>query len=174
MRICLMGFMGSGKSTIGLELAEALRYRYVDTDALISDKMKMDIPSIFKHHGEDRFRSEELISIKESVDLDNVIISTGGGLPCNEEIIDIINKNTQAYYIYIRPSVLAERLWKLSEMDSRPLLNNVHSKSELESFIKNRILQRERYYFESHGLIDGDQDVKEIVQDIIRLLPMTS
>lgn len=169
-----MGFMGSGKSTIGLELANALQYAYIDTDALISERMEMDIPSIFSSYGEKRFRSEELISIKESMELDNIIISTGGGLPCNDECIDIINKGSQAYYIYVRPLVLAERLCKQTEIDSRPLLNNLRSKSELESFIKDKIIQRERYYFESHGLIDGDQNLKAIVQDIIRLLPETS
>ncbi len=78
--IVLVGFMGSGKSTVGRMLARQLRFRFLDTDKLIEERAGMTIPEIFAKHGEAHFRECETAALASLCDLRQHIVATGGGI----------------------------------------------------------------------------------------------
>ena len=85
MRIYLIGMPGSGKSTLGKKLAKSLNYEFIDMDNYIEKKSCMFIDEIFDAYGEEYFRELERNTLKEFLNLDNVIISTGGGIIKNKD-----------------------------------------------------------------------------------------
>ena len=90
MRIFLIGFMGSGKTTLGKQLAIKLGYQFIDQDSMIEERFKMSVTEIFATYGETRFREAEhevLLSFENS---NNLVVSTGGGAPCFYDNISII------------------------------------------------------------------------------------
>ena len=88
MKIYLIGMMGSGKSTLGIELAKRLNYRFIDMDSYIEDETKMTIKDIFKTYGEAWFREYEKKVLNDFFKMDDLVIATGGGI--------IKNKNNKA------------------------------------------------------------------------------
>ena len=91
MKIYLIGMPGCGKSTLGLKLAEKLKYEFIDMDNYIEKKACMFIDEIFEAYGEKYFRELETNTLKEFMDLDNVIISTGGGIIKNKTHKELMN-----------------------------------------------------------------------------------
>ena len=91
MKIYLIGMPGCGKSTLGLKLAEKLKYEFIDMDNYIEKKACMFIDEIFEAYGEKYFRELETNILKEFMDLDNVIISTGGGIIKNKAHKELMN-----------------------------------------------------------------------------------
>ena len=91
MKIYLIGMPGCGKSTLGLKLAEKLKYEFIDMDNYIEKKACMFIDEIFEAYGEKYFRELETNTLKEFMDLDNVIISTGGGIIKNKAHKELMN-----------------------------------------------------------------------------------
>ena len=85
MNIFLIGFMGSGKSTTGKKLARKLGYAFMDTDSEIVRRFSMSVNEIFDRLGEDRFRDAEVRLLNELIRRNNIVVSTGGGLPCHGE-----------------------------------------------------------------------------------------
>jgi len=115
--IVLIGMPSSGKSTIGKILAEKLGSRFVDTDDLITDKIKMPIAEFFALKGEDEFRRIELEVIRDLAGENGLVIATGGGAILKEENIFNLRYNGNILFIN-RPFEL------LIPTDSRPLSNN--------------------------------------------------
>lgn len=91
MKIYLIGMPGCGKSTLGKKLAEKINYKFIDMDNYIEMKAGMFIDEIFEAYGEKFFRELETNTLKEFMDLDNVIISTGGGIIKNKEHKNLMN-----------------------------------------------------------------------------------
>ena len=131
MRIYLIGMPASGKSTIGKELAKAKKYKFIDLDKKIEKDNKMEIKDIFSSFGEDKFRELETKALKETLDIDNVIISCGGGIVTK----DINKKFMSGVVIYIEAS-LDELEFRLSRDNSttRPLM----SKNSVEELFNKR------------------------------------
>ncbi len=159
--------MGCGKSTVGSALADKLDWQHIDTDMLIAKRFEMDIPTIFKTYGEARFREAEIQVLEDVIESEDVVISTGGGLPCNDKAIDMINQYSHSYYLYMSAHKLSYRLWNKELADTRPLLKSLNSREELSEFVKNKLLLRERYYYDSRGIIDAHQAVEAVVDDLI-------
>jgi len=174
MNICLMGFMGCGKSTVGTAVADKLGWKYIDTDTLIEDKFQMDIPSIFRDYGEAKFREAELKVLEAVMLSEDAVISTGGGLPCNDKAINMINNNCSSYYLYMSIEQLTLRLWNQELLSARPLLESINSQDDLSEFVKVKLIDRERYYYDSHGIIDANQELDIIVDDITQLVQPAS
>ena len=86
--IFLVGFMGSGKSTVGRHLAEALGYRFIDTDVFIETRFRQRILDMFAQHGEVTFRRRERMAIEELMSMPDTVFATGGGLPCYEDTME--------------------------------------------------------------------------------------
>ncbi len=115
--ICLIGMPSSGKSTIGKQLSEKLKYSFFDTDEEIEKREKTKIKNIFSIKGEDYFRSIETLVFNELVDRKKVVISTGGGL-----ILNNLEKLKLSFniYLYCNIDVLIQRA---SRNNLRPLLS---------------------------------------------------
>jgi shikimate kinase len=161
MIIFLIGFMGSGKSTTGKQLAERLGYGYVDTDKWIIAEYGMSINEIFERLGEKTFRKAETRLLKELASKKNLVVSTGGGLPCHGDNMDIINKSGISIYLQASPKALLTRL--STRKHKRPLIKDL-SDRELEKFIKKRLKKREPYYSRAHHTVNGlEVKIAEIV-----------
>ena len=130
MRIYLIGMMGSGKSTLGINLANKLNYKFIDMDNYIEKKLNMTINDIFKKYGEAFFRNEEKNAFKDFLLMDNIIIACGGGV-----IKDKANKCLmEGVCVYLE--VPLEELEKRLENDTtRPLLKQRSVKDILEERI---------------------------------------
>jgi shikimate kinase len=161
-RIYLIGFMGSGKSTVGKRLALKLKYSFIDMDKVIEKGSGMTISEIFEEKGEDEFRRMEHKLVLETVNMTDVVVSTGGGVPCFFDNIDIINRNGISIYLKMTSEDLLKRL-KGSKYE-RPLIRDL-SPDEMAEYIKEKLREREPYYLKSKYIMDGkDPDIAEIVK----------
>ena len=151
MRIYLVGYMGSGKTTVGRRLANALEWQFIDMDHYIEKQQNKSILEIFNEEGEDTFRKLEQQAIKDSFSWQKTIISTGGGTPCFNNNMDLLINNGLCFYLYMPAKALADRLKQSKKQ--RPLLEHI-SPMELDDFIKTNLQKREAFYFRSHFTID--------------------
>lgn len=99
MRIFIVGPMASGKSTLGKKLAQTLEIDFLDTDNEIEKKAGAEISWIFEVEGEDGFRERESKALQKSVEKDNVVISTGGGIVTIEENRDLMIAKGKVVYL---------------------------------------------------------------------------
>ena len=135
--IALIGFMGSGKSTIGRVLAKYLDMKFIDIDKMISEREKKTIPEIFEEKGEAYFRKlEREIVYEESLD-NNIVIATGGGVIIDNENIKTLRETSFIVYLDCTIECIYERV---KHSKGRPLLNvddmfekikELHSKREI-------------------------------------------
>ncbi|MEE9462652.1 MAG: shikimate kinase [Bacteroidales bacterium] len=152
MIIFLLGFMGSGKSTVGQRLAGRLGYSFIDMDARLEGEHGMTINEIFEKLGEKAFRDLESNLLKEMVSLQDAVISTGGGLPCTGNNMDLINRKGVSIYLRMEPAALLNRLSR--GKSRRPLIRHL-SRQELETFIQEKLREREPVYLRAHHIISG-------------------
>lgn len=151
-RIFLIGFMGSGKSTLGSRLARKMGYAFVDMDHLIAETAEMSIPEIFSEHGESIFRKWEHDILLELCEKEKIIISTGGGAPCHGDMMDIMNARGTTLYLKLSPTALKDRLIK--SKTERPLIAG-KNEEELLAFIQSKLAEREAYYSRAQYTADG-------------------
>jgi shikimate kinase len=151
-RIFLIGFMGSGKSTLGAQLARRMEFQFVDMDQLIEETAEMSIPEIFDEHGEDIFRKWEHDILLELCQRDMLVISTGGGVPCHSNNMDLMNSHGSTIYLRLSPEALLSRL--LNSRTERPLIKG-KSETELLEFIKSKLTTREEFYLRAKYVVDG-------------------
>ena len=109
-RIFLIGFMGSGKTTLGSRLARKMGYEFVDMDQLIEETSGMTVPVIFTELGEEVFRKWEHDILLELCQREKLVVATGGGAPCHGEMMSSMNNNGETVYIKLRPAGLKDRL----------------------------------------------------------------
>ncbi|HCO68023.1 MAG TPA: shikimate kinase [Dysgonomonas sp.] len=156
-RIFLIGYMGVGKTTLGRELAKVLNLGFIDLDLFIQNRYNKSISSIFEEEGEIRFREIENNILKEVAEFENVVVSTGGGVPCFYDNMEIMNKSGLTIYLKATPELLAERL-NLCK-DKRPLIKD-KDEVEMLKFVSESLDKRSIFYnrakliFESDNLID--------------------
>ena len=166
MSVFLIGYMGSGKSTIGNGLSVIMNIPFFDLDSVIEKKIGMTIHNIFREKGEHFFREQEH-SILTNLNLDNKsIIAAGGGTPCFFDNHNFMKKMGSTVYLKVTPNELCNRL-QLD--DKRPLLFN--NKLNLKDFINKQLLERDKYYQMSDYTIESDNisinQVHELVNKII-------
>lgn len=99
MRIFLVGFMFSGKSTVGKLLAKSMGYEHIDTDHMFESLYNISINNFFEKYGQDLFRELEHKLLLTLIEKDNIIISTGGGLPCFHNNMELIKQNGISIHI---------------------------------------------------------------------------
>jgi shikimate kinase len=165
-RIFLIGYMGSGKTTIGKLLAARLGYSFIDMDAHIEEKQFRNVSQIFAERGEDEFRLLEQKCLHEIADFENVIISTGGGAPCFFDNMEYMNTHGLTIYLKLTATELTDRLETIG-VSKRPLLAN-RKGEELRRFIAEGLSKREPFYEKANYALSGDID--ETVEEICRLL----
>ena len=130
MRIYLIGMMGSGKSTLGKELSKRLGYKFIDMDHYIEEKCCKFIDEIFRDYGEEWFRAFETNTLKEFLEMDDVVIATGGGVIKNKKHKKLMDG--KCIYLSVPVEILEERL---AFDDTRPLLKTRSVRSILEERI---------------------------------------
>lgn len=166
MRIVLLGYMGSGKTTVGKLLAKQLKLQFFDLDQYIEEKEERTVADIFGDLGELYFRNREHRYLAELLEgKDDFVLSVGGGTPCYGNNLEVILKSTEnVFYLKVPIEQLTKRLSK--QKAQRPLVSHI-ADEELPEFIGKHIFERSRFYHQAHITIDtGDKDPEFIVADI--------
>ena len=160
--IILIGMMGAGKTTIGLELSKKLTdFNLVDTDSEIEKSENMKISEIFEKFGEQYFRELETKIIEKICKNENQIISTGGGIFENEKNQKILKENGRVIYLKATSEALFERI---KNQTHRPLLKQGFGKENIKSILE----KREINYLKAHTIIDTEnKPIYNIVEEII-------
>ena len=143
MRVFLIGYMGVGKTTIGKKLAKRLGLKFIDLDDYITSNEYASIDQVMENIGEDYFRNIERHYLLEVIQMEDVLISTGGGTPCFFDHMTLINENGVSVYLKMDEKSLAKRL--INGMNSRPLLKGKNP-DDLEGFIKDHLNGRKPFY----------------------------
>ncbi len=164
-RVLLIGFMGSGKTTLGSRLARSLNYDFVDMDQLIEKNAGMSIPDIFNEHGEAIFRKWEQKTLDELCKRELLVISTGGGAPCQSSMMEQMNQCGTTVYIYLSAETLLSRLQK--SRTERPLLKD-KSENELMEYIKWLLKEREHFYKKASLIVDGEKLTVDTLTKILK------
>jgi len=134
--IILTGFMGTGKSSIGKDLAESLGRRFVDSDDLISQRTGRSIPELFEIEGEAAFRAYEQAFAREFAGLEHLVIATGGGLMVDPLNAVLLGRNNIVYCLKATPEEILSRLER--DGTSRPLLQGRHPQEQLTHLLSQR------------------------------------
>lgn len=108
--VFLIGYMGSGKSTIGRKLADELGWQFIDTDVFIEARFRQRVSDMFDSVGEEVFRRRERIVIEELSGMQDCIIATGGGLPCHSDNMELLDSSGLTVYLSVSDEALAARL----------------------------------------------------------------
>lgn len=149
--IFVIGFMASGKSTFGKKIAKELGFEFIDTDSYIEQEEGKSIEQIFEQSGEKYFRLLEKEALNEILDKKgNYVVSTGGGMACNQHRLNKMLKNGEVIYLEIDVKSVMYRLKQAKT--KRPLLANL-SEEELEKMITRLLKKRNRYYQQAHHTI---------------------
>lgn len=162
--IFLVGFMGSGKTTWGKKLANAIDLPFIDLDHEIVTAIGMTIPEYFEQYGEDKFREQE----REILHLQKgkiAVISTGGGTPCYFNNMKWLLEHGTVVYLEHSPQSLWNRLSK-SDVHKRPSLKGLKG-DHLLHFIENKLQERAPFYRQAQIIIDQiNTTLKELVTTI--------
>jgi shikimate kinase len=154
MRIYLVGFMGSGKSTTGRKLAKLTGLNFIDLDKYLEERYFKTIPLIFSEEGEKGFREKERRSLQEVSQFEDVVIGTGGGTPCFFDNMEMMNRSGFTVYLAPDTETLANRIFK--SKNERPLVSG-KSREELIGYINDTLKIRSPFY-EKARLIARDED----------------
>lgn len=170
MKVFLIGFMASGKTTVGKELAHALGYQFLDLDQYIETKHGRTIKQIFETKGEEHFRLIENEALKEVCSFNgDFVISSGGGTSCFFNNIDYMNRNGITVYLRLEVATLVARLVE-SKID-RPLLWG-KTREELSDYIIRVLDERKKYYEKAQVIVDADSlnpyDLAKMILSMIR------
>ena len=175
--IYLIGYMGVGKTTIGKKLAKQLDLSFIDLDKHIESKYRQTIPQLFETKGEVEFRNIEHKALVEVSQIENIVISTGGGTPCFHDNMTIMNQSGLTLYIHAEVEELAARLG--ASKNVRPIIAG-KSREELIPFITEHLAEREQFYnqanviFKTDSLITSEEvflTVEAIAHELNNYLP---
>jgi shikimate kinase len=160
--VALVGFMGTGKSTVGNVLASMLHLRLVDTDALIEQRAGKRISDIFAADGETRFRELEGQVVRELAEMRGCVISTGGGLVVNPANMESLKTHALVVCLWASPeSILA----RVGHQTHRPLLQG--APDQRLNKIKDLLAVREPFYRQADVLLNCEQrSPREVAQHV--------
>ena len=150
-RIILIGYMGSGKTTVGKALAKDLGLQFYDLDWYIESRRRKTVPELFAERGEEGFREIERNMLHEVAEFEDIVLSCGGGTPCFFDNMDYLNGQGDVIWLKADAEVLYRHL--LMGKTERPLLKG-KSPEELIAFIKEQLEKREPYYSRARYVLD--------------------
>ena len=174
-RIILVGYMGSGKTTVGRALAKELGMQFYDLDWYIESRRRKTVAQIFAERGEDGFREIERNMLHEAAEFEDIVLSCGGGTPCFFDNMDYMNQQGDVIWLKADPEVLYKHL--LMGKVERPLLKG-KTPEELITFIREQLEKREPFYSKARytldvSLMDNYEKIKISVARICELLNLT-
>ncbi|MEN8125603.1 MAG: shikimate kinase [Bacteroidota bacterium] len=169
MKILLLGYMASGKSTIAKNIGENLDLQPIDLDDYIEDNEGCSIKDIFKNKGEIYFRKKENFYLNELIISDkDFVLALGGGTPCYANNIDLITKNGISIYLKASLQTLYDRL--VVEKTKRPLISDLSDK-KLKEFIAKHLFERAPFYERAqHTIVIDGKTTDEITKEILGLI----
>jgi len=158
MIIVLIGYMASGKSSIGKKIAKKLNYNFVDLDDLIEEKEKLTVTELFKTKGEVYFRKQEAIHLKQQIETHkDLVLSVGGGTPCYGNNMEYIVNAKGVTSVYLKGSIptLVNKLIK--KKSKRPLIAHIETEEAMTEFVGKHLFERAHFYNKSQvkQIIDG-------------------
>lgn len=173
-RIILIGYMGSGKTTLGKALSKETGLMFYDLDWYIESRMRKTISELFAEKGEEGFRQVEYNMLHEVAEFEDVIISCGGGTPCFFDNMDYLNQQGDVVYLKATPETLYKHL-QMARVE-RPLLKG-KSQEELIDYITTHLQEREPYYQQARyqldvNLLDNYDKIQDSVAAIRSLLAL--
>lgn len=164
--IFLVGFMGSGKSTVGRRLAKSLGYVFADLDELLVEREGRSIPQIFAEHGEAWFRDCESAVLAEQVGRTATVFATGGGIVGRKENRALMKQLGTVVYLRVSWPTLQKRL---SRSSGRPLADPDQGLESVRQLWESRLA----WYEEADFVIDADRlSVNGVVREIVRRLDL--
>ena len=149
--IILIGYMGSGKTTVGRQLAMALGRTFYDLDWYIEMRYHRSVAQLFAERGEEGFREMERNMLHEAAEFEDIVLSCGGGTPCFFDNMSYINSVGESVYLKATPEVLTQHL-RMGRVE-RPLIKG-KSPEELLEYIRTSLAQREPYYLQAQHVVD--------------------
>lgn len=166
LKVVLLGYMASGKSTVGRLLSEKIKLPFKDLDAEIERNTEMTVSQIFKQKGELFFRKKEAEVLQQLLSGDEgFVIALGGGTPCYGINLETINTNTEhTFYLKLNVSSLVQRL--THEKNQRPIVANI-SDTDLPEFVGKHLFERNRFYMLAKHIINCNQKSEEQVTEEI-------
>ena len=163
--VFLVGFMGSGKSTVGQQLAGEIGKRFIDCDRVLEERTGVDIPYIFDLEGEDGFRRREAAVLRDLAARRGIVLATGGGVVGDPENRRVLSANGFVVYLHAPAELLYQRT---SRDRNRPMLHADDPRGRIDALLA----VREPLYREVAELIieTGRRGSRRVVQDIVRAL----
>jgi shikimate kinase len=161
--------MGAGKTTLAKKLASKLSYSWLDTDQEIEKKEGIKVSEIFKVRGEAYFRTLEKQLVDDLIPNQNIIIASGGGLPCFNDNMSKLNKLGITIYLERTPKELFQRVKQAT--NSRPLIAD-KSDEELLEYIENTMEKRREIYLKSTIIADRFSQTSEKIIELIDSLKL--
>ena len=171
MNIILLGYMGVGKSLIGQHLSNILNQKFIDLDEYIATKKNKSIHDIFRDSGDIYFRKIESQLLNDCLlNNNNIILSVGGGTPCYNNNMSLINSNENiSVYLKNRNVELAKRLFQIKEY--RPLISDIESEEKMIEFVSKHLFEREVFYNQATVKINcHGNDINKICKEITSVL----
>ncbi len=158
--LALIGFMGTGKTSVGKLVSEILRFDFLDTDELIEEYTGRSINEIFAKDGEAAFRALEKKVVEELANKKQTIISTGGGLPTNPDNLTQLKTHALVVCLWASP----EKIWeRVRHQSHRPLLHDADPQKK----IRDLLAVREPFYRQADVLVNtGLRSPREVAQQI--------
>jgi len=161
VNLALIGFMGTGKSSVGRIVADQLHFELVDTDDLIETRAGKKIANIFAQDGEPAFRELECRLVAELASLNRTVISTGGGLPVHAANLSSLKQHALVVCLWASPEKILERV---REQSHRPLLLDPDPLARIRSLLA----VREPHYKQADVLLSSEfRSIREVALQVI-------
>jgi shikimate kinase len=168
VNLALIGFMGTGKTSVGRLAAEQLHFDYIDTDEMIQSATGKTITEIFSHEGETAFRKLEEKVVEEISTRSRTVISTGGGLPANPANLASLKMHALVVCLWASP----EKIWeRVKNQSHRPLLNDADPQNKIRELLADRA----PFYKQADVLVNTDiRSVREVAQQVVHQFRLES
>ena len=169
MKVILLGYMGSGKSTLVKYIAKNLEIEAIDLDDYIVEKERDSIKNIFNNKGEIYFRKQENVYLKELIfNNKSFVLSLGGGTPCYANNMALLDDLPNSFYLKANLKTLYERL--RIQKEERPLISDLDDE-KLHEFIAKHLFERSPFYdLAKHKIIIDNKTKEAIGTEILQLL----
>ncbi len=159
--VALIGFMGTGKSSVGRLAAELLQFTFVDTDEMIETSAGKSVFKIFEEDGESVFRKYERRILADLQSLKRTVISTGGGVGGNEANLTSLKQHALVVCLWASPQIIWNRV---RTQTHRPLLQTPDPKAKIHELL----VQREPFYRQADILVNTEvRSVREVAQHVV-------
>jgi shikimate kinase len=166
MKIYLVGYMGSGKSTLGSDLAAVLGIQWIDLDDEFESRYKIRIADFFNKYSETAFRELEHKILSEVSSIPGFVVSTGGGTPCFHGNMELMNRTGLTIYLSASPELILSRIELTGR--KRPLFQKMEGDHSLQN-ITEHLKLREKHYNLAQLTIDAaNPDIPALKNTILK------